>query len=161
MTKGSQVCGKIIYTIKEINKLCNNFDDPNIKCYINSLCNGQWSSVIVVVMEKLDVLLLRSLTWLRHRMGEEGTRFSCFKLSLALEYADCIHHRRIRSPSPQKKCPEYDTKLHLMLRHHFWGLWSTFSLPLLSGPLWSRVIVLVSVPSIGQIDWFEKIICIW
>ena len=34
---------------------------------------------------------------------------------------------------PQKGwCPLYDTKLHLIVRLHFWGVWSNFSLALLT-----------------------------
>ena len=34
-------------------------------------------------------------------------------------------------------------------------MWSTSSLPLLSGPLCHRVVVLVRVPSMGQIELFN------
>ena len=37
-----------------------------------------------------------------------------------------------------------------------WEVWSTSSLPLLSGPLWPGVVVLVGVQSMGQIDSFEN-----
>ena len=36
-----------------------------------------------------------------------------------------------------------------------WGMWSTPSLPLLPGPLWTEVVVPDKVLSIGQIELFD------
>ena len=44
--------------------------------------------------------------------------------------------------------------LNLIVRLELWGMWSTISLLLLPGPLCSRVVILVGVPSIGQIELF-------
>ena len=41
---------------------------------------------------------------------------------------------------------------YLLIPH--WGVWSTSSLPLLSGSLWSEVLVPFRIPSKGQIDLF-------
>ena len=49
--------------------------------------------------------------------------------------------------------PVYDTKLHMV---KFRGVWSTILLPLLSDPLWPRVIVPVKVLSVAQINLFEN-----
>ena len=52
--------------------------------------------------------------------------------------------------------------IDMALNHHskdpfleHWGMWSTHSLPLLSGPLWSRVVVPIRDPCMGQIEPFE------
>ena len=50
----------------------------------------------------------------------------------------------------------YNTKLHLVVRLQLWRMQSTLSLPLLLGPIWPRVVILVKVPSTGQIDLFEN-----
>ena len=58
-----------------------------------------------------------------------------------------------KTPLP-KKCPVYATKpsdgevpvLEL------WGMWSTLSLPLLSGLFWSGMVVSVRVLSMSQIE---------
>ena len=39
-----------------------------------------------------------------------------------------------------------------------WGIWNTPSLPLLSGPLWPEVVVLVRVSSMGQIELFNHLV---
>ena len=50
--------------------------------------------------------------------------------------------------------PEYDIKSSdgKALALEIWGMWSTPSLPLLPGPLWSGVVVLDRVLSMGQIE---------
>ena len=53
------------------------------------------------------------------------------------------------------QCPEYDTKqsncaVPVMLGH--WGMWSTPSLPLLSGSLWPGMVAPDRVLSIGKIE---------
>ena len=63
--------------------------------------------------------------------------------------------KRKDSPPYKKGCPEYDTKLHLMVRLQFWS-WSTPSLPLLLVLLSPEVVVPVRIPCISQIDLFNK-----
>ena len=46
-----------------------------------------------------------------------------------------------------------DDEVSAMLE--LWGMWSTPSLPLLSGPLWSRVVASDKVLSIDQIELFD------
>ena len=54
----------------------------------------------------------------------------------ALKYTYCFPPKRSR----------YDTKLYLVLRHHFWSwMWSSSLLPLLLGPLWPGLVVPVKV----------------
>ena len=53
------------------------------------------------------------------------------------------------------ECPGYDTKqsdgeVPVMLE--LWGMWSTPSLPSLTGPLWLGVVAPDSVLSMGQIE---------
>ena len=48
----------------------------------------------------------------------------------------------------QKCYPGYNTKLHLMVRLEIWGEWNIPLLPLLPGPLWGGVVVLVRVQSV-------------
>ena len=46
---------------------------------------------------------------------------------------------------------------HLMVRLQLWGMWSTSSLPLLTGSLCPRMIIFVRVPSISQIELFNHL----
>ena len=57
------------------------------------------------------------------------------------------------------ECAGYDSKLRLIvsLQSWSWGLWSTPSLPLLSDPLWPKVVVPVTVPSVGQVELFNHL----
>ena len=74
---------------------------------------------------------------------------------LGLKYTDCILWTRVRTP--QKDNPEYNIKIHLMVRLQFWrseGVRSTPSLPLFPDPLWPKGVVSVRVSSVGQIDLF-------
>ena len=73
----------------------------------------------------------------------------------AVEYPDCIFVEE-KDPHPNK-CPGYDTKSSYSEAQilEFWGMWSTPSLSLHSGPLWPGVVVLVRVPSRGQIEIFN------
>ena len=54
-------------------------------------------------------------------------------------------------------CPRYDTKQSNdefpVLEH--WGIWSTYSLPLLPGPLGLQMILPDRVLSLGQIELFD------
>ena len=74
---------------------------------------------------------------------------------MAVEYTDCIFEEEL-GLSPNE-CPGYDSKqsddVTLVLEH--WGLWSTLSLPLFSGPLRPRVVAPDRVLSMGQIDLFD------
>ena len=70
----------------------------------------------------------------------------------AAEYTICISAVRKDSSN---ECPGYDTKqsdgeFPVMLE--LWGMWSTSSLPLLTGTLSLRVVVSDGVISIGQIE---------
>ena len=79
-----------------------------------------------------------------------------FHVGGAVEYVDPL---QLGSKHFQKGCPEYDTKLHLMVRPQFWRsgeMWRTPSLSLLPGPFLSRVVVPVRVPYMGQIDVFKN-----
>ena len=74
------------------------------------------------------------------------------QLARAVEYTDCTSAEEQDSPN---KCPGYDTKqsdgeVPVMLK--FWGMQSTFSLPLLLGPLWPGVVAPDRAPSMGQIE---------
>ena len=67
---------------------------------------------------------------------------------------------RSKTPPPLNKCPGYDTRPSdseaLVLK--LWRMWSTSSLPLLPDRLWLKVIVPVSVLSIGQIELFNHLL---
>ena len=52
--------------------------------------------------------------------------------------------------------PRYDTKLHLMMKLQFWGMWSTPSMPLLLGILSPGLVIPVMIQSMDQIDLFEN-----
>ena len=72
-----------------------------------------------------------------------------------VEYTDWISAEEWDSIA--KEYPGYDTKLSdgealvLDLR----GKWNNHSLPLLPGPLWTRVVVPVRVASMGQLELFK------
>ena len=66
---------------------------------------------------------------------------------------DEVIHFAFRYRLYKKKCPGYDTKLHLMVRFQ---IWSTPSLSLLPGPLWLVLVVPISVLLISQIDLFKN-----
>ena len=73
----------------------------------------------------------------------------------AVECTNCISAERL---DPSNECPIYDTKLsddHSPLMQELWGMQSTFSLPLLPGPLWPGVVALDRVLSMGQIELFD------
>ena len=38
-----------------------------------------------------------------------------------------------------------------------WEMWSALSLPLLPGPLWPRVVVCDSIPSLGQVELLDHL----
>ena len=77
-----------------------------------------------------------------------------------VEYMDYVSAEEIRSLPTSNECPEYHTKLHLMvtLVLELWAMRSTSSLPLLPGPFWPRVVVLVRVSSMGQIEQFNHLL---
>ena len=59
----------------------------------------------------------------------------------AVEYTDCTSAEG-QDPTPNE-CPGYDTKQsdgEVPAVLELWGMWSTPSLPLLPGPLWSEVV---------------------
>ena len=65
----------------------------------------------------------------------------------------------VRAPPLTHTCSQRGVlgiTLHLLVWFQFWGVWSILLLPLLPGPLWLGVIVLVWVPSIDQIDMFKN-----
>ena len=68
--------------------------------------------------------------------------------------------QRAMTPSHKRRmCPDYDTKIHLVVRLQFWmfrkcGIAS--SLWIIPGHLWSHVVVTLRVPSVGQHDLFEN-----
>ena len=73
----------------------------------------------------------------------------------ALECTGCIFAERQDSPN---KSPTFDTKQHdgeapVMLE--LWGMQSTFSLRLLTSPVWSGVVAPDRVLSMGQIVVFD------
>ena len=68
----------------------------------------------------------------------------------AVEYTNCFS-----ADHPHNECPGYDMKQSngkVPVMVELWGMQSTPSLPLLSGPLWPRVVVPDSVLSVGQIE---------
>ena len=75
-----------------------------------------------------------------------------------LEYADYIPRRGAREP-PKYWVSRYDTKLYMVVRFHFLSSeeWEDNSaLPLLPGQLRYGVVAPVTLPSMDQIDLFEK-----
>ena len=71
------------------------------------------------------------------------------------EYTNCISAKGY--PTSPNKCPGYETKqsdgeASAMLE--LWGMQSTFSLQLRSGPLWPEVVAPDRVLSMGQIELF-------
>ena len=71
----------------------------------------------------------------------------------AVEYTDCISAKEY-DPLPYNKCPIYDTKKsdEAPVIVGLWEMQSTPSSPLLSGPLWPRVVAPDRVLSMGQIE---------
>ena len=73
-------------------------------------------------------------------------------LAGAAEYTDYIsaegYHFLNEYPGYDTKQPDGEASVMLEL----WGMWSTPSLPLLPGPLWSGVVAPDRVLSIGQIE---------
>ena len=65
----------------------------------------------------------------------------------------------VRSYLIKKRCPAYDTKLHLMVSVilEIWAVWGTPLMSLLPGPLWSWVIVLGRIFSMSRM--FENRFC--
>ena len=67
--------------------------------------------------------------------------------------------QRVKFPIPLNKCPGYATKPSdgeaPVLE--CWGMWSTLSLLLIQGPFRLKVVVLVRVSSIGQIELFNHL----
>ena len=69
-----------------------------------------------------------------------------------VEYTDCFSAESYPDP-PTNECRAYETKqsdgeVPVMLE--LWEMWNTPSLPLLPGPLWSRVVAPDRVLSMGQ-----------
>ena len=59
---------------------------------------------------------------------------------------------------PTNKCPGYDIKQsngEALVVLELWGMWTTTSLQLFPGQLWSLVVVPDRVPSMGQIELFD------
>ena len=77
----------------------------------------------------------------------------------AVKYADCIFATTNKYPGYDIKPSDSETPVL-----DLWGMWSTPSLALLSGPLWLRVVVPVRVVVMNQIEIFNNlqgiIICI-
>ena len=76
----------------------------------------------------------------------------------AVDYTNCISAEGL---NPSNECPGYDSKQSdckppVMLE--LFGMWGTSLLPLLPGPLWSGVVALDRVLSVGQIKLFD--ICV-
>ena len=71
-----------------------------------------------------------------------------------------LHSLQRSNTSPQKiSYPKYNTKLHLIMKLQFLSYGEcgvTTTLPLLPGSLWPRVVVPISIPSMGQIDVLEN-----
>ena len=67
----------------------------------------------------------------------------------------CFLFRKV-SPTTQKWCPEYNTKLHLMVKLQIWRVWSTFLLLLFSGSLCPGVVAPVRFSSMEQIFIFNR-----
>ena len=66
-----------------------------------------------------------------------------------------LHLCRGVRPPPPNECPGYDIiqpdgEVPTVLEH--WGMWSTLSLPLLTGPLWPGVVAPDRALSIGWIE---------
>ena len=59
-------------------------------------------------------------------------------------------------PPCQKRGVRFDTKLHLMVWLHFWGVWSIPSFPLLQVRVDLEVLVPVRVPCMGLMDLFKN-----
>ena len=77
------------------------------------------------------------------------THSHLFILFLSMPTIASLH----RGKNLPNECPGYDTKqseVPVMLE--LWGMWSTPSLPLLPGPLWSGMVAPDRVLSMGQIE---------
>ena len=65
----------------------------------------------------------------------------------------------VRPPPPQFFCmwllTASDSEASFL---ELWGMWGTHSLQLLPVPLWPKVIELVRVPSVGQIELFNNLL---
>ena len=75
-----------------------------------------------------------------------------------IEYTDCTSAEG--KDTSNNECPEFDTKLSdgEASVSELWWMWSTFSLPLLPGPFWPGVVVLVRDASIRQIELFNHLL---
>ena len=63
-----------------------------------------------------------------------------------------------KGKNPPNECPRYDARLSDSEApvQKIWKIWSTLFLPLLPGPLWTRVVVVpVRFPSMDQIELFN------
>ena len=69
-----------------------------------------------------------------------------------------LHLCRGLHPPPTNECSGYDIKQsddEALVMLELWGMWSTFSLPLLPSPLRSGVVAPDRVLSMGQIELFD------
>ena len=93
----------------------------------------------------------RLITWfLNHQHGFKQTLYpfgwGCRMLTASLQ--------RVKTPFPDQ-CSGYGTKLsdgEVPVMLELWGMWNTFSLPLLRGSLWPGVVAPDKVLSMGQIE---------
>ena len=82
-----------------------------------------------------------------------STIWGVLPMGLWIKFSNQLRWDKIRS---KKRCPGYDTQLHLMLRLQFWRVWCTPSLAFLADRPWLGVVVSVRVPSKGMIDLIEN-----
>ena len=76
------------------------------------------------------------------------------QLAEVVEYTNCISAEMSDLPN---ECPGYNIKQSdcKASAWELWRIWSTLSLPLLPGPLWSRMVAPDKVLSMGQIELYD------
>ena len=83
-------------------------------------------------------------------------KYIIYRLSFSSFGSSCricwLHLCRGVRPPPQRVYWIWHKAIWVL---KLWGIWSNPSLPLLSGPLWTWVVVPFRVPSMGQIELFN------
>ena len=119
-----------------------------------SLLSGPpWSGVVVLVrfpsVAQIDMFNNDSYSigpcWKKRILRNNYTKNKYeHTTALLARLRICRLYTLQRDKTPQKRwCPWYNTKLHRMLRLHFWGMWNTpslqlFLVPLLGLHLWAK-----------------------
>ena len=133
----------------------------NINRYVPFLMN----MLDTIVRERLICWLsstLLAVVYLLHATGEYCILIMLYSNSLMSTPQSStltITPWGLLLPHKKEQCPGYDAKTASDGEASFleiWGGWSTLTLPLLPGPLWPRVVVLVRLPYMAEINLFKN-----